>query len=85
MLRQSNQAADAEAKADQALAGVSVAQSAATSAQNSADASQVAATQAAADAAEAVTAVDEILGSIEDGAVVSVNGQGGVVTSESVI
>ena len=75
-----DQAAAADAKADSALAGVSVAQSAATSAQDSADVAQTAATQAAADAAEASEAVDEILGAIEDGAVVSVNGQGGVVS-----
>ena len=75
-----DQAATADSKADQALAGVSIAQSAATNAQDSADAAQTAATQAAADAAEATDAVEEILAAVEDGAVVSVNGQGGIVS-----
>ena len=59
---------------------MSVAQSAATNAQDSADSANTAATQAAADAAEATAAVEQILDAVEDGAVVSVNGQGGVVS-----
>ena len=74
-----DQAATAESKADSALAGVSVAQSAATNAQDSADSANTAATQAAADAAEATAAVEQILDAVEDGAVVSVNGYGGIV------
>ena len=70
----------ADQKADQALAGVSIAQSAAEAAQASADAAQIAADEAAADAAIAVDAVEEILDAVEDGAVISVNGQGGVVS-----
>lgn len=74
------QAADAEAKADQAIAEVSVATDSAASAAISASAAEAAATQAATDAQTAVDAVDEILDAVEDGAVVSVNGQGGVVS-----
>ena len=73
-------AAAADAKADTALAGVSTAQTAATNAQADASTAQAAATQAAADAQEATDAVEQILDAVEDGAVVSVNGQGGVVS-----
>ena len=70
----------ADAKADTALAGVSTAQTAATDAQAAASTAEAAATQAAADAQEATDAVETILDAVEDGAVVSVNGQGGVVS-----
>lgn len=56
------------------------AQAAATAAQTAATNAEAAATQAATDAQTAVDAVDEILDAVEDGAVVSVNGQGGIVS-----
>ena len=74
------QAADADAKADQALAEVSIATEAASAAQTAAAAAEVSAAQASQDAETAVEAVDEILAAVEDGAVISVNGQGGVVS-----
>lgn len=71
------EAADAVAGAAQDAADAQVAASAA---QEAAGSAQAAADQAAADAQTAVEAVDEILDAVEDGAVVSVNGQGGIVS-----
>ena len=77
----------AQDSADQALAAAQgaqtasvAAQTAASNAETAASEAQTAAVQAAADAQEATDAVEQILDAVEDGAVVSVNGQGGVVT-----
>lgn len=73
-------AAAAAAGVSGAAQDAAEAQTAAAAAQTAANEAQTAANQAAADAQTAVDAVDVVLNAVEDGAVVSVNGQGGVVS-----
>lgn len=70
----------ASSAASSAAASASQAQSDASQAQSDASVAQIAATEAAEDAQEVADAVDEILGAIGEGAVISVNGQGGIVS-----
>ena len=76
----SQDAADAAAGIAGAAQDAADAQASAVAAQTAATNAQTAADQASTDAQAAVEAVDTILDAVEDGAVISVNGQGGVVT-----
>ena len=79
-------ATEANTKADQALAGVSTAQTAAINAQNSANSAQQSANSAAADASQAqsdasaaLEAAQNAENAVQNGPVLSVNGQSGAV------
>ena len=76
----SQDAASAASTASQASQDAAGAQAAATDASTAATEAQAAAIQAATDAEIATDAIEEILDATQDGAVISVNGQGGVVS-----